>query len=332
MKPKIAIDIGSCYTKIYKLHAGVVLCEPTCIAIKNNNYKTPFAFGEDAYSLIGKTPEGVEIVFPVKNTDIVDFKALVLLLEHFIKKIKKPFEIISSALLSVQCGSNHAIIKNFENALIGAKVYNVCFAELPVLSLIGSGVELSYETPNGIIDFGGEQVTVCVLTQAGVISGASAEFGSNELNKLIVSHFEKNLNFLISLSSAEVLKTQLASLDKDDETKLVVSGKDVLSGKQRVQQVSASDIYQPVKTYVDKVLTIANAIFSSLESETISQLSKNGIHLVGGGVNVYGLSDYVFERLGLKAQVCKEAEIVSIIGAGKLVENVELLEKLKLKA
>ena len=332
MKPKIAIDVGSSYTKIYKSRADVVLFEPTCIALKNKNYKSPVAYGLDAYALIGKTPENVEVIFPVNNTEIKDFKALVVLLEYFIKKIKKPFEIISSALLSVQCGSNHAIIKNFENALIGAKIYNVCFAESPLLSLLGSGVELSYETPNAVIDFGGGQVTVCVLTQAGVISGASIEYGGNELNKLIVKHLEETLNLQISLHSAEIVKTQLASLDADDETKSVINGKDVMTGKQRVHQISACDIYEPVKAYVDKVLTVANAIFSSLQPETLNELSKNGILLVGGGVNIYALSDYVFERLGIKAQVLEEAEISSIIGAGKLVENTELLEKLKLKA
>lgn len=331
MKPKIAIDIGTSYTKIYKAKADVVLVEPTCIAIKNKNYKAPYAYGSDAYSLIGKTPENVEIIFPVQNTDIVDNKALVALISHFIKKVKHPLEIIKDALLLVECGSNRETIKKFENALIGAKVYNVCFAENPVLALLGVGEELSYETPSAVIDLGAGQTTVCVLTKAGVISGASAEIGGNTLNKMIIKHVEKELNFLISNHSAEILKVQLASLNEDDETKTVVSGKDTLTGKQKVSQISASQIYPAVKEFFDKLLNITSVIFSSLASETVTLLSKGGIYLTGGGTNVYGVEEYFSNALGIKVKINKEAEIASIIGAGNLVENAELLDKLKLQ-
>ena len=331
MKPKIAIDIGTSYIKIYKARADVVLIEPTCIAIKNRNYKTPFACGQDAYSLIGRAPENVEIIFPVNNTEIVNYKALVALISHFIKKIKLPMEGIRDVLLLVQCGSNREMIKKFENALIGAKLFNVCYAENPVVSLLGSGDELSYETPSGVIDLGGGQTTVCVLTKSGVISGASAEIGGNTLNKMIIKHVERELNLQISDHSAEVLKVQIASLDQDDETKTVVSGKDVLSGKQRVVQISASQIYPAVKEFFDKILEIANVIISSLSNETINLLTKGGIYLTGGGVNVYGVDDYISKALDIKTKITPEAEIASIVGAGKLVESSELLEKLKLQ-
>ncbi len=331
MKPKIAIDIGTSYTKIYKSKADVVLCEPTCIAIKNKNYKTPFACGEEAKELIGKTPENVEIIFPVSSAEITDNRALVALLSHFIKKVKKPFEFMQDVLLSVGCGSNRETIKKFENALIGAKLYNVCYAESPLLSLIGAGEELSYETPSAVIDFGGGQTTICVLTKAGVISGVSAELGGNDLNKMIVSHIEKELNILISLNSAEMLKTQLASLDEDDETKIVIGGKDTLTGKQRVCQITANQIYLPVKEFTDKILKIVNVILSSLQSETLSYLCKNGIKLTGGGAGIYGICDYISRALDIKVERGSEWEIASIIGAGTLVENGELLEKFKLK-
>ena len=331
MKPKIAIDIGTSYTKIYKSKADVVLCEPTCIAIKNKNYKTPFACGEEAYALIGQTPENVEIIFPVSSAEITDNKALVALLTHFIKKIKKPFELVQDALLSVGLGCNRETIKKFENALIGAKLFNVCYAEAPLLAILGAGEELSFDTPLAIIDFGGGQTTVCVLTKAGVISGVSAELGGNDLNKMIVTHLDKEHNLLISLNSAETLKTKLASLDEDDETKIVISGKDTLSGKQRVTQISANEIYKPVKEFTDKILKIVNVILSSLQSETLNKLSNSGIKLTGGGAGIYGICDYISSALDVKVERGNEWEIASIIGGGKLVENTELLEKLKLK-
>ena len=170
-----------------------------------------------------------------------------------------------------------------------------------------------------------------ILTKAGVISGVSAELGGNDLNKMIVSHLDKEHNLLISLSSAETLKTKLASLDEDDETKIVISGKDTLSGKQRVTQISANEIYKPVKEFIDKILKIVNVILSSLQSETLNKLSSSGIKLTGGGAGIYGICDYISSALDIKVERGNEWEIASIIGGGKLVENSELLEKLKLK-
>ena len=331
MKPKIAIDLGTSYTKIYKAQADVVLIEPTCIAIKNKNYKKPFACGQDAYSLIGKTPDNVKVIFPINNTEIIDNRALVSLLNYFVSRVKKPFERVKDVLLSVQCGTNRETIKKFENALIGAKLYNVCYAENPMLAVLGSSEELSSEKPNGVIDLGGAQTTVCVLTELGVISGALAEFGGNDLTKMIIKHIEDSLHLSITPYTAESLKIQLSSLDQDDQTKMVISGKDTLNGKQKTIPISAEQIYVPVKEYVDKIVKVANAILSSLHSDILSQLAKTGIHLTGGGVKIYGISDYLSQALSIKTIVSEEAEIASIIGAGKLVENKELLDKLKLQ-
>ena len=331
MKPKIAIDIGTSYTKIYKAKADVVLCEPTVIAIKNKNYKEPFACGQEALSLVGKTTEDIEIIFPVKNTEIVDFKALSALLKHFVKKVKNPCERMQDALLTVGCGSTREIIKKFENALISAKLFNACYAESPILSLIGAGVELSENSPVAVIDFGGGQTTVCVLTTTGVISGVSAEIGGNTLNKMIMEHAERELHLAISENTAETLKVSLSSLDEDDENKIVISGKDTLSGKTRSIQISAAEIFPPIKAFTDKVLSITNMIFSSLNDDTVLEIHKNGVYLTGGGSKIYGIADYVGSALGVKTTSAEEGEIAAIIGAGKLVESGELLEKLKLR-
>ena len=331
MKPKIAIDIGSLNTKIYKAHSGVVLSEPTCIAIKNKNYKNPVAYGEEAYSLIGKTPEGVEVIFPVTSADVIDNRAIIALISHFIKKVKKPFEKISDVLFLVGCGLTREAIKKFENSLIGAKLFNVCFAESSQLSLLGSGVDLSLNSLDAVVDLGATQTTVCAMTDAGVIAGAQAEFGGNNLNKMIIKHLEEEMNLIISSSVAETLKTQLSSLDEDDETKIVISGKDTLSGKQKATQISANKIYKPIKEFTDKIVKIINAVFASLDGESLVKLASTGIYLVGGGSKIYGVEDYLSKQLAMKVVIPNDADLASIIGAGKLVESSELLEKYKMK-
>ena len=330
MKPKIAIEIGTSYTKIYKAREDVVLFEPTLIAIKNGNYKKPIAVGEEAEKLIGKTTSDIQIIRPVNNTEIVDFKGLTSMLNAFISKIRKKGEFIKDALLVVGCGSDRQIISNFEKALSTIKIYNVCEAESPILSLIGEDIPISSTSCGAIIDLGGGQTTICVLTSKGVISGLSAEIGGNTLDKMIATHCEKKLEITLSLKQIEILKKSVASLVEDDLTKIVCTGKDPFSGKTKTMNISASQIIEPVKEFADKIIKIAGIVLNKLPDEALIEINKNGIHLCGGGSNLYGIAEYLSSSLGFKCEVLSEPQLASIIGAGKLVEDKELLNKLKL--
>ena len=331
MRTEIAIELGTSFTKIYKAKCDVVLCEPTIIAIKNGNYKKPYAVGNDALKLVGKTADGIKIIRPVNAVEILDFNALTALITAFVGKILKPFESVSRIVLSVQCGSDGEVIRHFENALQSARLYNISTVETPVLSVLGVGNTLSQTSANGIIDFGGGQTTICVLNLNGVISGVSVDFGGNDLNKNIIKHLEEEVNITITDSQAELLKKSVASLVIDDDTKTVISGKETTSGKARTMLISASMIVKPVMEFVDKICQIATMVLNKLPDESIIELNRNGIVLTGGGSNLYGLQDYMFNKLGYKIEMASEPDLSSIIGAGKVLANKDLLLKLKLK-
>lgn len=331
MRPKIAIETGTSYTKIYKSHADVVLYEPSVIAIKNGNYKKPVAIGTEAYNLIGKTQNGVKIIFPVNHTEITNTKAYGAMVTGFVNKIRKPYERITSALLTVQCGSDREIIGKFERVLNGIGLYNIETAETSILSVLGADLPISENSCKALIDFGGGQTTICVLTANGVISGVSAEIGGNTLNKMIASHIESTIKLSLSDTQVEYLKKSVASLVEDDDTKVVVSGKDTLSGKNRSINISASQILPPIIEFINKIIEIVKLVFNKVPNESILEIQKNGILLTGGGSKLYGIADYLAPILGFKVQVVNEPDLSSIIGAGKLVEDKTLLNKLKLK-
>ena len=175
--------------------------------------------------------------------------------------------------------------------------------------------------------FGGGQTTVCVLTASGVISGVSAGFGGNDLNKMLASYIQNTFNLNLPDTQIEFLKKSVASLVEDDDTKVVVSGKDTLSGKARSLHISASQILVPVKAYLDKIIEIVKLVFNKVPSESLVEIQRNGIYLTGGGSKLYGLADYLFGELGYKIQVVKEPELSSIIGGGKLIHDKSLLNK-----
>ncbi len=332
MRTEIAIEVGTSYTKIFKLGCDVVLYEPTVIAIKNGNYKKPYAVGEDAEKLIGKTAEEIEIIYPVNATEITDFNALSSLISAFVAKIKGRFEFITNVLLSIQCGSDGEIIKKFENVLQSAGLYNVVCVETPVLSIVGTETALTPSSCNAIIDFGGGQTTICVLNLNGVISGVSATYGGNDLNKLIIKQLEQDVNLTITNYQAETLKKAVSSLVTDDDFKIVVSGKETSSGKAKTMLVSASMISESVLKYIDKILEITSMVLNKLPNESLEEINRNGILLTGGGALLYGLSDYIYAKLGYKTIMASEPTLSSILGGGALLSNKELLLKLKLKS
>ena len=332
MKSKLAIDLGSSYVKIYKAGADVVLFEPTLIAIENGNFRNPIAVGYDAEKLVGKTPDNVEVIRPIVNAEIVNEKALASLISAFIKKTKANLlEFNPEVLISVQCGSEREIIKKYEKVLNSAGIFNIDYAEVPVLSLLGSDAPITDSSAVAIIDLGGEQTTVCVLTLSGVISGVSMAYGGNKLNELIIAHVEKEFNLTISETQAEKLKVEIASLVNEDDTKTVISGRDVLSGKTRSTQILASDIILPVKKFIDKIIEITNMVFKKLPQEALMEIKRNGIYLTGGGSNLYGLVDYLNFALDFEIEKCEESNIACVIGGGKTIEDKSLLNKIKLK-
>ncbi len=330
--PKIAIEIGTSYTKIFKSRQDVVLYEPTLIAIHKNNYKKPIAIGIEAEKLLGKVSDKVKIIRPVNNTTITDYKALCALLNGFLNKIKVKGEFSPSVILTVGCGSDREVINHFENALNKVGLYNVSCAEAPVLALLGADAPLTDNSCHAVIDIGAGQTTVCVLNLSGVISGISAEIGGNTLNKMIFKHLEEELNLSLSESEVENLKRTVASLELDDDTKTVVQGRQTLSGKPRSLNVSASQILKPTQEYAKKTAEIVNLVLSKLNADCIKEITKNGIYLTGGGSKLYGIEDYFTKELGYKINIVKEPELSIIIGAGKLISDKILFNKLKLKS
>ena len=152
------------------------------------------------------------------------------------------------------------------------------------------------------------------------------------MNKLIIKHVENTLNVSISDVQAENAKKAIGSLVAGDESKFVIQGKDFYSGKPRSLNISASQIYEPIKEYADKVIGVCKIVLSKLGDQTLSELIKSGLYLAGGGCALYGLEEYLSKELDVQVTAIKEPILSTVIGAGKLTEDKKLLTKLKLKS
>lgn len=331
LKSKIVIDLGSCYTKIFKSNADIVLYEPTLIIIDQHNYRKVVAVGNDAEKKIGKTTPNMQVIRPVNNASIVDEKALIALLEAFIKKIKTPTEPKPNVILSVQLGIDRRTIKAFEQAFNKAGLYNLEFVETPVLSLLGVNAPIGDFKSSFLIDFGSSQTTICALTLEGVISGVSIDIGGDNLNQRIQQYLQTNYDLDVPDNQIEKLKNKIASLVENDRTNFRVNGKSYTTSKPKMEYVTASQIYEPIKSFIDDVIGVIDLIIKKLPNETLIETQNNGIFLTGGGSKIYGLTDYLFSKLQIKTNFDYQGELASILGGGIVLNNKKLLQKIRLQ-
>ena len=328
----IAIDFGSVNTVIYQLGAGVVLSEPTVIALTASEKPTVKAVGTEAKKLIGKTAETTRIVFPVAEGQVADIKNATLTLENFLNKITlRKLSLRPKVVLSVPCGLENSEIKKYEKVLAAAGVYNVTCVESPILTALGLGIPVSESNPCFIIDVGGGTTNIAAVSLDGVISGVNVNMGGRNVDAMIINRIADLFGLRIGMLTAEKIKTQIASLIEGDATRTVINGRDIESGKPRSVSVSASDVLLPVAAFFDKIFEIASMVMAKLPAEVSAEIRRSGVYFSGGVSRLPGLDGYFREHMAIRANVFEDPEMTAAIGGGILLGNEKLLKKLRIE-
>lgn len=328
----IAIDLGSVNTVIYQLGSGVVLSEPSVVALSVNGKSSIRAVGSEAKKLIGKTAETTKIVFPIVEGEIADVKNATAMTENFLNKITlRKLSLRPKALVSVPCGIENDEIKKYAKVLSGAGVYNADFVESPILTALGLGIPVSESTPCFIIDVGGGTTNIAAVSLDGVIAGVNVNMGGRNVDAMIINLIADLFGLRIGMLTAEKIKTQIASLIEGDATRTVINGRDIESGKPRSVSVSASDVLLPVAAFFDKIFEIASMVMAKLPAEVSAEIRRSGVYFSGGVSRLPGLDGYFREHMAIRANVFEDPEMTAAIGGGILLGNEKLLKKLRIE-
>ena len=311
----IAIDLGSVNTVIYQLGSGVVLSEPSVVALSVNGKSSIRAVGSEAKKLIGKTAETTKIVFPIVEGEIADVKNATAMTENFLNKITlRKLSLRPKALVSVPCGIENDEIKKYAKVLSGAGVYNADFVESPILTALGLGIPVSESTPCFIIDVGGGTTNIAAVSLDGVIAGVNVNMGGRNVDAMIINRIADLFGLRIGMLTAEKIKTQIASLIEGDATRTVINGRDIESGKPRSVSVSASDVLLPVAAFFDKIFEIASMVMAKLPAEVSAEIRRSGVYFSGGVSRLPGLDGYFRENMAIRANVFEDPEMTAAIG------------------
>jgi rod shape-determining protein MreB len=329
---KIAIDLGTSVTKIYQIGSGIVLSEPSCVAVNRETGEVK-AFGEEAKLLFGKTAEGTSIVFPVFEGEIVDHAMAVAMLDEFLKKIGiKAGRRRVEALFAVPCGISDKAKSAIYNVCDDLDISKIHFVEAPYLSALGQDLPISDSNPVFVMDIGGGTTNIGVISLDGMISGISVNIGGNNMDAHIIDYVSDGFGLKIGPLTAEKLKNTTGSLIEGDNQSMVVNGRDIESGRPRSVVVNSDVILYPIRVYIDKLLEYAGMILGKLPAEVSAGICRSGVHISGGIAFVAGVADYIGKRLSMEAHVSEEAQMAVILGAGRTIGNTDILRKIALEA
>ncbi|PWM75242.1 MAG: hypothetical protein DBX59_02095 [Bacillota bacterium] len=328
---KTAIDLGTSDTKIYTLGGGIVLNEPSVVALDTAGGRIK-AIGSEAKKLIGKTAENTKTVFPVFEGEVVNEKLAASLLGGFLNKVGYRQGFSSSAVVSVPCGADLPLLKKLEKTLDGAGIDRASFIETPIAAAIGSGIPLSEYSPCFVIDMGGGVTDIAALSLDGIIAGVSVGLGGKNTDVSLIDFIADAYNLQIGLQTAERVKLQIGSLYENDTLSTVVNGRDLSDGRPRSVELRARDVLAPVKKYYDKIFEIAGTVLSKLPPEVSAEIRHKGVYVSGGSAALAGLESYYKAKFNMNVIIAENPAMCAVSGLGSLLGTPDLAEKLAINA
>ena len=327
---KLAIDLGSSVTKIYRADAGsgVVLAEPSCVAVSGVNREIK-AIGKDAKKLVGKTAEFTEIVFPVYEGEIVDMRLAEAMLKEFLSRIGIRPSVLkrSFTVFSVPCGASAKLREDYAALAEECGLKRLCFVEAPFLAALGADGVLSEANPVFCLDIGGG-VTKAVLSLDGIIAGLSMNVGGNNMDANIIDRIEACKGLHIGALTAERVKNEIGSLAVGARGATVVEGSLVSAMRPGSVSVQASEIEPCIRIYIDKILEYASLVLQKLPAEVAAAVNSNGVYLSGGVVKLSFVPEYIAKKLDMRIHVCDEPQFAVVTGGGAAVRDERILGRI----
>ena len=324
----MGIDLGTANTLVYIKGKEIVLREPSVVAIQTNT-KEVLAVGEDAKKMIGRTPGNIVAIRPLKDGVIADFDVTQNMLKYFIRKASQKKSIFQPrVVICVPSGVTEVEKRAVEEAAIHAGAREAYLIEEPMAAAIGAGLPVHEATGSMVVDIGGGTTEVAIISLGGIVTSKSIRIGGDELDEAIVTYIKREYSLMIGERTAENIKINIGSADKDTPvTTMEIRGRDLISGLPKTLEVSSLEIYEALK---EPVCNILEAIKSTLEKtppELAADVMEQGIVLTGGGALLEGLDRLVNRETGMPVHIAENPLDCVAIGTGKALDSIEVLKK-----
>lgn len=325
----MGVDLGTANTLVHLKGKGIVLREPSVVAIQNDTGKV-LAVGAEAKQMIGRTPGNIVAIRPMKDGVIADFDITQAMLKYFITKAMGQGTLLAKprVVVSVPTGVTTVEERAVREAAMQAGAKEAYLIEEPMAAAIGAGLPVHEPTGNMIVDIGGGTTEVAVISLGGIVTSRSVRVAGDEMDDAVIQHLKKTYNLLIGERTAEDIKINIGSAVWEGEPAYYeVRGRDLVTGLPKTIQVSSEEIREALAEPVAAIIEAIKVCLEKTPPELAADIMDRGIVLAGGGSLLRGLDKLVTQETNMPVYVCEEPLLAVARGTGKVLENIEVLKK-----
>ncbi len=326
----LAIDLGTANTCVYVKGHGLVLREPSVVAVKRDNRgnKVVLAMGHDAKRMLGRVPGNIEAIRPMKDGVIADFEVTEAMLRHFISKAHKSNHFMHPrVMICVPTGVTQVEKRAVKESAQSAGAREVYLIEEPMAAAIGANLPITEPISNMVVDIGGGTTEVAVISLAGIVYSRSVRVGGDKMDEAIMTHVKRKYNLLIGETSAEDIKIQIGSAyPLDPEETLEIKGRDLLDGIPKNITITSEEIRKSIAEQVDSIVQAVRIALEQTPPELAADIVDRGIVLTGGGALLKGLDQLLRDQTNLPITVVDDPLSTVVMGTGKALDNINILK------
>ncbi len=329
----VAIDLGTANTLVYVKGKGIVLNEPSVVAVDKGTHKV-LAVGREAKEMLGRTPTGIDAVRPLKDGVIADFEKTEELLRKFILKVQSNrFLVRPRIIISVPSGITEVEKRAVRDSAEHAGAREVFLVAEPIAAAIGVGLPVDKPTGNMVIDIGGGTTEIAVITLNGIVTDTSIRVGGDKMDDAITQYIKRAYNLLIGEQTAERIKLQIGSaFPLEEEQVMDVKGRDLIGGIPKTVKITSEEIRDCLQ---EPLSAIVEAVKESLEKtppELASDIVDRGIVMTGGGSLLRGLDELLHDNTNLPIRVAEDALLCVVLGSGKILDDIQTFDKVLMRS
>ena len=325
---KIGIDLGTVNTLVFIPGRGIILNEPTVVAISPET-NTVLAIGIEAQTMIGRTPENIIAKKPMRDGVIADYKITEAMLRYFIAKSMGRFQLIKpEVLVTVPSGSSSTERRAVIDAAVNAGARAAYIVKEPVLAAIGANVPINSASGNLIMSVGGGTTEVAVISLGGIVTSHSRRVGGNKLDQAIIDHLKRRHNLAIGERTAERIKIEIGSaIPLKEELHIGVRGRDILTGLPRNVNISTNEVVEAISERLKEIIQAVKLVLAQTPPELSADIMDKGIILSGGTALLRNFDELIVKATGVPAYVAEEPLFCVAKGAGLVLENLEFYKQ-----
>jgi rod shape-determining protein MreB len=331
----LAIDLGTANTLVYLKGRGVVLREPSVVAVRKESRSgnKVLAVGQEAKEMLGRTPGNIVAIRPMKDGVIADFEITEAMLRHFIRKVHNRRTLVRPRIIvCVPSGITQVEKRAVRESAESAGAREVYLIEEPMAAAIGAGLPITEPTANMIVDIGGGTTEVAVISLAGIVYSKSVRVGGDKMDEAILQHIKRKYNLLIGERTAEIIKTTIATAYPSDQVDTIeVKGRDLVSGIPKIVAIDSEEVRKSITEQIETIVETVRIALEQTPPELAADIVDRGIVLTGGGALLRNLDVLLREETGLPITITEDPLSTVVLGSGRALDNLTVLKEVMIQ-